>query len=203
MSPDAGASASQRWAPWAVAAGGALMIVLWIVFTASHGPTSVNEGHLIVGRDMHFWGLLLGIVPNALIAAGLVGLREPLLRGSRRVGVVGYALALGGLIASALLDLAFGALGPPLLMPVVGVGLVLLGLGGDDSRERWVRGPMMIAIGALLLVAFVVALVPLEISDAVDGYRVFGVVGYLLPGVGWLAIGVAAVRRTARRSVIA
>jgi hypothetical protein len=175
------------------------MAGLWLVFTASHGPTSYNENHLILGRGMHFWGMLLGVVPNLLVVGGLLGLRESLLAGAGRPAGIGYVFAVGALAASAAVDLAFGALGPPLLLPLVAAGLVLLGLAPgstDDPRRRRDVARVLLAIGVALLVAFAIAWIPLEVSDSFGGYRIFGALAHLVVGAGWVAAGVVALRPT-------
>ena len=45
--------------------GGLVAVPVWLVFTSVHGPTSFNENNITLGRDMHFWGMLLGVVPNS------------------------------------------------------------------------------------------------------------------------------------------
>ena len=75
--------ARHRWAAWSLIAAGAAAGGLWLV-TTSHGPTSYNEDRAILGIGMHGWGMLLGVVPNALLLAGLVGLRASLLAGAGR-----------------------------------------------------------------------------------------------------------------------
>jgi len=37
-----------------------------------HGPTSFNEDHAVLGGSMLSWGMVLGGIPNLLIATGLV-----------------------------------------------------------------------------------------------------------------------------------
>jgi hypothetical protein len=54
-----------------VAIGGVAMTALFVPFTLAHGPTSYNEEREILGWDMLAWGLLLGVLPNVLIVAGL------------------------------------------------------------------------------------------------------------------------------------
>jgi hypothetical protein len=175
--------------------GGLVAVPLWLVFTSVHGPTSFNENHITLGRDMHFWGMLLGVIPNVLVAAGLWLSRAALLRGAGGSARVGYALVLLALLVSAGIDLAFGALGPPLLLPLVAVGSLVLALAPRDppSLERAVR-TILVAIGAILAVAFVWALVPLETSDAVGGYRIFGFMVHVLGGIGWAVLGIRIAR---------
>lgn len=61
-------------------AAGVLMAALWINFTRAHGTTSVDEDRLVLGGSMPFWGMLIGGVPNLLIAAVLI------LRTAHRLG---------------------------------------------------------------------------------------------------------------------
>jgi hypothetical protein len=197
--------ASHRWAAWCLIAGGAAAGGLWLVFTVSHGPTSYNEDRAILGLGMHGWGMLLGVVPNALLLAGLVGLRASLLAAAGRAAGIGYIVAVGGLLASAMVDLAVRALGPPLLVPVQAIGLVLLGAApGSTARARHPRAVarVILAIGILLIAAFAIALIPLDISDRFGGYRIYGAVAHLATGVGWVLAGVVALRAPAARAAV-
>ena len=173
------------------------MGALWLVFTWSHGPTSFNENRLVLGRGMHFWGMLLGVVPNALVVAGMLGLRDRLLAGGGTAARVAFNVAIAALVASAAVDLIAGALGPPLLMPFLGAGLVIVGLAPgvrDRSRQRPdLRRPLLL-IGILLLGASAFAWIPLEVSDAFGGYRIFGAVAHLAVGAAWTVVGLRAAR---------
>ncbi|HET8776181.1 MAG TPA: hypothetical protein VFN76_00840 [Candidatus Limnocylindria bacterium] len=180
------------WPAWCLLSGGIAMVGLWLVFTASHGPTSFNENNLIAGRDMHFWGLLLGVVPNILVVSGLIGLRKALVGGASRLAVVGYVAAVLALAASAALDLYSGALAPPIFLPVVGAGLLLFGLtprASDGPMRRWDVARVMSAIGIVLLVAFVIAWIPVDVTDGFGGFRIYGALAHLAAGVGWVAVG--------------
>lgn len=84
----------------AVVAGGLLMAALWLVFTSAHGPTSFNEDRVILGGSMLFWGMLLGGIPNLLIAAGLVVFSSRLALLTGRLARVGYVLLLIGRVGS-------------------------------------------------------------------------------------------------------
>jgi hypothetical protein len=187
-------SPAPAWAAALLVLGGLAMSALWLVFTASHGPTSFNENRIILGQGMHFWGLLLGVVPNLLVVAGLIGLRAALLARAGAVGRIGFLVAVAGLLGSAALDLWFGALAPPLLLPVVGAGLVALGASGEPrgvSRMASVRRSTFV-IGLLLLVGTVMAWMPVEVSDGYEGYRLYGAVAHLASGVGWMVAGASA-----------
>jgi hypothetical protein len=177
-------------------AGGIVAVPLWLVFTSVHGPTSFNENNITLGLDMHAWGLMLGVIPNALVAAGLWLSRPMLLRGGGRAARIGFGLLLLALLVSAGLDLLFRALGPPLLLPFVAAGLLLLALApreapGVDSAIR----TTLLALGLLLTIAFGWGLVPLETSDSVGGYRIYGFLAHLLAGLGWALLGLVIIRR--------
>jgi hypothetical protein len=177
-------------------AGGLAAIPLWLVFTVVHGPTSFNENNVTLGLDMHGWGLLLGVIPNALVAAGLWLGRSMLLRDGRRGARIGFGLLLLAVIVSAGLDLLFRALGPPILLPFIAAGAIVLALApshgsGPGSRIRIT----LLGLGLLLAVAFVWALTPLDTFDRVGGYRIYGVMAHLLGGLGWALLGILVARR--------
>ncbi len=188
-----------------IAAGGVLLIIgglvavpLWLVFTSVHGPTSFNENNITLGRDMHFWGLLLGVIPNAFVAGGLWLSRSVLLRGGGRAPRVGYGLVLLALLASASLDLVYGALGPPLFLPLLAAGLIVLALAPrDPSGPRAPIRRSLLAQGVLLAIAFAWALLPLDVSDRMGGYRIFGFMTHLLGGIGWAIVGYVVARGAA------
>jgi hypothetical protein len=182
-------------------AGGLAAVPLWLVFTSVHGPTSFNENNITLGRDMHFWGSLLGVIPNALVAAGLWLGRPMLVRGGGRATRIGFVLVLLALLASAALDLAGGSLGPPIFLPLLAAGLIILALAPRDAS-----GPgspilrTLLVLGALLGVAFAWALLPLDVSDRVGGYRIFGIMAHLLGGIGWAILGALIARGAAKET---
>ena len=184
-------------------AGGALLILgglaavpLWLVFTTVHGPTSFNENHITLGLDMHAWGLLLGVLPNVLIAAGLWLARPVVVSGGGPVTRLGYGLVLAGVLASAALDLLWRALGPPLFVPLIAAGLLILALAPrrDGGSMTPIRGTLLF-LGVLLAVAFLWALTPLDVFDRVGGYRIYGAMAHLLAGLGWATLGALIIRR--------
>jgi hypothetical protein len=179
-----------------IMAGGLVAIPPWLVFTSVHGPTSFNENNVTLGLDMHAWGLVLGVIPNALVAGGLWLSRPVVLRGGGRAARIGLGLLLLALLVSAGLDLLARALGPPIFLPFIAAGLLVLASAprkapGMDGAIR----TALLGLGLLLAVAFAWALVPLETSDSVGGYRIFGFMAHLLAGLGWALLGLAIIRR--------
>jgi hypothetical protein len=192
MRPDDRLSAG-RWGRLAISVGGLLMASLWLVYTSVHGPTSFDEVNSVLGRDTLFWGMLLGVVPNVSISAGLLMARPALTTATTAVGRVGYYLIIVGLLAPAATDAALQALGPPFLMPIVGIGLILLAIGsrGNPAMTSFSRATLQ-SVGVLLMIAFAWALASQDVSDSLGGYRIFGAMGYLGAGIGWAVFGVAA-----------
>lgn len=180
----------ERWASLAFIAGGLLMMVLWVIYTTVHGPTSYDETRPVLGRTTLFWGMLLSAPPNLLVALGLVLLRPRLAQGASRMARTGYTLALIGLLVPAVIDLIIGAIGPPFFVPVLGAGLILLALGSrNNSRISRQSLNLLMLIGIFQVIAFALALIPLEVSDPFGGYRVYGVFAHFLTGIGWVVLG--------------
>ena len=169
------------------------MAVSWIAFTYAHGPTSYNLDRTVFDRNIFFWGAMLGGPPNLLVGLGLILLYPTLLKGASRLVKAGYALTLVGLVVPALMDLFFwGALGPPFFIPLVGLGLILLGLGSRGNPQlssQYLN--LLILIGICQVIGFALALIPLEISDPFGGYRVTGLFAYFFTGLGFAALGVS------------
>jgi len=182
-----------RWASLAFIAGGLLMAATWIMFTYAHGPTSFDLDRVVFGRNLFFWGALLGGPPNLLAGLGLALLYPLLAKGASRLAKAGYALTLVGLVVPALMDLfIWGALGPPFFIPLVGLGLILLGFGSRQNPQLSRRNlSLLMLIGIFQVIAFTLALIPLEISDPFGGYRVFGLFAYFFSGLGWALLGVS------------
>jgi hypothetical protein len=180
----------ERWAGLAFIAGGLLMVGLWIIYTSVHGPTSYDETRPVLGRTTLFWGMLLSAPPNLLVALGLAFLYPLLARGARRMAKTGYALSLTALLIPAVIDLIIRALGPPFLVPVLGAGMILLALGSRSNPRLMQQSNMLILlIGVFQLIAFALALIPLELSDQFGGYRIYGIFAHFLIGLSWTALG--------------
>ena len=164
------------------------MAALWLVFTQLHGPTSYNEGHRLWGRDMHFWGMLLGVIPNSLIAAGLISLRRGLATPSK-LAAIGHGMVCGALIVAAVLDLAVQAINAPFLLPVQAIGVLMLAAGLTCRPANRPLSITFTVLGGLLGMGMIVAVFPQDFSDSVGGYRIFGILTYFLPGLVWSLVG--------------
>lgn len=182
-----------RWSSLAFSAGGLLMAALWIVYTSVHGPTSFDQTRIVLGRSTLFWGSLLSIPLGLLAALGWILLYPRLAGGARRLSRTGVALTLAGLLVPALADLLiWRALGPPFFVPVLGAGLILTAAGNRCSpllpRSSLT---LMLVIGSFQLFSFVLALIPLAVSNQISGYRIFGLFAYFFTGIGWMALGLS------------
>jgi hypothetical protein len=181
-----------RWASLAFVAGGLLMVVLWLIYTTVHGPTSFDQTRAVLGRSTLFWSLLLSVPPSLLVALGLIILYPRLASSARLMPRIGYALTMIGLVVPAGLDLfVWGGLGPPFFVPVVATGLILLALGNWHNPQLQRQSLyLLMLIGILQAIAFALAMIPLEVSDQIGGYRIYGLFAHFLTGIGWIALGV-------------
>jgi hypothetical protein len=181
-------------APLLIVAGGALKIPLWILFISLHGPTSFNENGRFLGGDPLIWGAIMSAVPSLLVAAGLVGCARVL--GSPIARRVGYILVLGALIIPAVVDLASRALWPPLLIPALAAGALVIGFSAraEPALSR-LAGAAFLGIGALLAAVFAyMLLIPREVFDDIEGYRIQGIAEHVLVGLGWMVVGIGLLR---------
>lgn len=197
-------SEKARQGAWLLVAGGLIAVPLWLVFTSVHGPTSFNENNVTLGLDMHAWGLLLGVIPNVLVAGGLWLGRSDLLRGGGRGARFGFGLLLLALLVSAGLDLLSRSLGPPVFLPFIAAGLIVLALAPRDGPgpAKEIRATLLL-LGLLLALAFAWALMPLETFDRVGGYRTYGLIAHLLAGIGWAFLGYFVARSAAGEAATA
>jgi hypothetical protein len=166
------------------------MIILWTIFTIVHGPTSFDRKGLVLGHSTFFWGSLLGGVPNFLLVFGLLGMRQVLLGRTDTLSKAGLFFTLLGLLIPATVDLIAGSLGPPLFVPAVGTGLLLIALShwrnpGLGKRRVY----LLFIMGVLQLIAFASVLIPGHFFDQMYGYRIQGVLAYVLMGIGGISLG--------------
>ncbi len=189
--------ATPRWPGYVITVGGAIMAALLPVYAWLHGPTSFYEAGEWLGLEGQVWGGVMNGVPSLLIASGLLGARRVVTGHSGRAVRVGYVLLLTSLVIPGATDLALRAIGPPLLMPIEAIGLLLVGLGSRDGTSvSPIARRTLVSMGTLLLLALIIALIPTEASDRLNGYRWFGIFAYLLVGVGWIVFGISLPRRT-------
>ncbi|PKH37535.1 hypothetical protein SAMN05192575_101525 [Nocardioides alpinus] len=174
-----------------IALGGLAMIALWIPFTLAHGPTSYDEERVVGGMTMIGWGFLLGVVPNVLVGVGLVVARSRLRESRGRARAL--AVVVAALLGSALLDLAFLALGPPFSIFLLAPATLALAVLSRGSGLRWGW--------ALLATAYFVALglllVPQATSDGFGGFRIYGLAAHVGVGLGWVVLA-AGIRTSGR-----
>lgn len=165
-------------------------MILWIIFTIVHGPTSFDRKGSVFGLSTFFWGSVLGGVPNLLIVLGLVGSSGRLVGNTGGLSTIGFILTLLGLLIPAVIDLIAGSLGPPLFLPLVGTGLVLMAVANwsDSQIGKWPK-QLLLSLGVVELIAFAWVFLPRNLSDQIYGFRIYGVFAYLLFGTGWMLLG--------------
>lgn len=165
------------------------MTLLFVPFTITHGPTSFNEERILLGLDMLWWGLLLGVAPNALIAAGLWTMRRRV-AGSSRLALVACSTICAVLVLSAVADLAFRALGPPFGLFVLAPAAVVACVSAAPRGAVNARARVLIGVLAMVLTTgLILVLLPAQISDSFSGYRIFGVLVYATAGIAWAILG--------------
>lgn len=173
------------------------MIALWPVFTTLHGPTSFyEEGHLL-GMEGLFWGAMMEGPSSLLMALGLAGSHALFTAQAGRIAGVGFVLTMIGLVIPGLAALAVLAPVPPILAPVLGVGLVLLAVANRGNALLPGFLPIVVVVIATLqFFAFLwTALVPTDVADRIDGYRIYGLAANVLFGLGWIVLGAGLVVR--------
>lgn len=164
------------------------MAALWLVYTWLHGPTTYQEDNEFLGRDVHFWGMLLGVVPNSLLAAGLIALRDRLATPST-LAAAGHGLLCAALVVPAVLDVAVQAINAPFFLPVQAVGAVLLAAGLRPRPDHSTVRTSLLVLGGLLGAGMIVAFVPQDLADSIGGFRIFGAFAYFLAGLAWSRVG--------------
>lgn len=167
------------------------MIVLWPVYTTLHGPTSFYEEGYLFGMEGLFWGGMMEGPSSLLMALGLAGSYELLTGREGKMARIGFGLAMIGLVIPGLVDLAVLAPMPPLLAPLLGLGLILLAVGNrsNPSLPRFSRR-VLVWMALLQFFAFLwTALVRPDVLDQIYGYRIYGVGANVLFGLGWVILG--------------
>ncbi|HEX8869091.1 MAG TPA: hypothetical protein VF821_25755 [Lentzea sp.] len=169
----------------ALIVGGVVMAGVFLPFTLTHGPTSYNIEHEILGWDVLRWGLVMGTVPEVLIGTGLWLLRGTI-AGGRRVTSAALGVMSVAMVVFAAMNLAFGGIGPPFDL------FFLAPASAVVAATTWMRGlarALLVALAAAYCTATALGLIPLETSDSFGGYRIFGLVAYAGVGVLWALFG--------------
>lgn len=142
-----------RWGGLAAMLGGALWIVSFTGHTFTHGSTQSPRDATILGfESLDFYRLLA--IPPLLFIWGLVSARATRVRSSRRLGQVGFVVALVGLVMLALgviletwiIDPSKDFYNPLVqggwilflfgLFPVLPAGMILFGIGSSGIERR-------------------------------------------------------------------
>lgn len=191
------AASPSRWPGLALIAGGSLIVALWPVYTSLHGPGSIDQNGSLLGEGTEFWGAMMEGPPVLLIALGLAGAYKLLTGQAGRMARVGFVLTMIALVLPALVNLVILAVMPPLLSPLLAVGLFLLATDNraNPSLPRSSRN-MLIGLAMLQLFAFLWTLfVRPDLMEQIDGYRIYGVGANVLYGIGWIVLGTILVTR--------
>ncbi len=184
-----GRTRAPAWACAALILGGALQVAIWPIFTTVHGPTSFNRDREALGLDPDFWGSMMEGPSGLLFALGLVGSYPHLTGAGGRMARVGFVLTLIGIVVPSVADLVIGALVPPVLAPLVGIGLLLMAVANRGALSRLTL-TMLATLGVLQLAVFAWALaVRPDMLDRIDGYRIQGVAANVLYGLAWIVLG--------------
>lgn len=173
------------------------MAALWPVYISLHGPTSFDRGGRFLGRDTVFWGAMLEGPPSLLIAGGLLVLLPGIWVALGRAARIGYVLVLVSLVIPGVVDLVFLVLAPPVLYPVEAAGLALLAIAARrlHSVTRVVFGVMAALLAATFLLELVLSQ---EQFDAIEAYRIHGLMAHVAVGIGWAVAGLTEALRPRR-----
>ncbi len=166
------------------------MATLWLLYINLHGPTYYNQDGRFWGGGPLFWGMMMNAPASVLISLGLVGHFLLLTKDGGRMARIGLVLALIGLVIPALVDFVTVGIGPPLLMPLTIIGLISLAAANwkNAGLPKAARRTLL-GLGILLLLTFPMFLIPLDIFDQIEGYRIYGILAHLLFGAGWVLLG--------------
>jgi hypothetical protein len=185
-------SSVSNWPNLVIIMGGLLMAVLWLLFTKLHGPTSFNrDGHWL-GGDPLFWGMMMSAPASILISLGLVGHYRLLAGDVSHKARIGFMLVMIGLVVPALVDFVTVALGPPLLLPLLAIGLLMLGLARrEPGNLPQTCQQILLLLGVLLAVAALSFFIPTDVLDQYNGYRIYGILVNFIFGGSWVVFGVS------------
>lgn len=192
-----------RWGGLAAILGGALWIVFFTGHTFTHGSTQSPRDAAILGfESLDFYRLLA--IPPLLFIWGLVGVRATRDRPDGRLGRVGFAAALVGLVMLALgviletwiIDPSKDFYNPLVqggwilflfgLFPVLPAGMILFGLG-SSGIERRLR-MLAVIIGLLAPLQLLEGFLSLVSTGSLMWDLLYATLRGLL-GLGWILLG--------------
>lgn len=185
-------AAVSKWPSTAFILGGVLMAVLWPLYITLHGPTSYDQDGRFLGGGPLFWGMMMSAPASILYSLGLVGYYRLLTKDGGQMARIGTVLALIGLVIPAIVDFVMVAIGPPLLMPLTIIGLTLVAIANRKNPAlpkiaQWT----LLVLGILWLLAFLMFLIPQNVFNQIEGYRIYGYLAHLLFGAGWVVLGIS------------
>lgn len=185
-------AAVSKWPITAFILGGVLMAVLWPLYITLHGPTSYDQDGRFLGGGPLFWGMMMSAPASILYSLGLVGYYRLLTKDGGQMARIGTVLALIGLVIPAIVDFVMVAIGPPLLMPLTIIGLILVAIANRKNPAlpkiaQWT----LLVLGILWLLAFLMFLIPQNVFNQIEGYRIYGFLAHLLFGAGWVVLGIS------------
>ena len=185
-------AAVSNWPSTAFILGGVLMAVLWPLYITLHGPTSYDQDGRFLGGGPLFWGMMMSAPASILFSVGLVGFYRLLTKDGGWMARIGIVLALIGLVIPAIVDFVMVAIGPPLLMPLTIIGLILVAIANRKNPAlpkiaQWT----LLVLGILWLLAFPMFLIPQNVFNQIEGYRIYGFLAHLLFGAGWVVLGIS------------
>lgn len=141
---------------------------------------------------MHGWGLLLGSVYPLLFGAGLWPLRRHL-AGGRRTSLWSLTVVCVTFFLLVLLTVLGGSLGPPYDIIILAPATVVAAI---TTPRRGAMRAILIAIAASYIAAIAVGSIPGQAGDDIGSFRIFGVLGYAVPGALWATLGGAVLMST-------
>lgn len=185
-------AAVSKWPSTAFILGGVLMAVLWPLYITLHGPTSYDQDGRFLGGGPLFWGMMMNAPASILYSLGLVGHYRLLTKDGSRMARIGIVLALIGLVIPAIVDFVMVAIGPPLLMPLTIIGLILVAIANRKNPALpKIAQRTLLVLGILWLLAFPMFLIPQNVFNQIEGYRIYGILAHMLFGAGWVVLGIS------------
>lgn len=174
-----------RLAAAAVMVGGLVAAIIFVPFTITHGPTSYNLDKELLRWDMHRWGLVIGSVYPLLVGIGLWPFRR-LLAGEGRAAMRALTVICVTMYLFAVMTVLARALGPPFEIFVLAPASIVTAI----TTTR--RGAVRLVLAALAVVytaTVAIQFLPMETSDDLGAFRIYGLLAYVGAGILWALLG--------------